>query len=270
MSGDYGQHDPYGDVSPRYLYRYRPLSSDTDLDRAEDIALASRFYWASPLEDMNDPFECRPIVELEAKGLKRDRAISRMIERQASPGAAGERRRMKRELKALTASQLNERLERSFALHMSRAGLVCYSEVPSCPIMWGHYASSHTGVCFQFDMRSGPPADENIVYRVSYAAERVRVTQFLESDDGREVLSVVTTKASGWGYEREWRAFKSEVGQRLHPFRPQMLSGVVLGARISSENEKRVRHWCSRRSPKLNLWRAKLAATRFEMELELA
>lgn len=53
-----------------------------------------------------------------------------------------------------------------------------------------------------------------------------------------DFLAAATTKASAWAHERESRALH-EPGPRVHP--ENMLSGVILGARISKDDERWVR-----------------------------
>jgi hypothetical protein len=49
--------------------------------------------------------------------------------------------------------------------------IYCLTENPASPLMWGHYAASHTGICLEFEARRNPfPAAEKVQYRVTYPA----------------------------------------------------------------------------------------------------
>ena len=57
-------------------------------------------------------------------------------------------------------------------------------------------------------------------------------------------------------------------GQKMHP-PPQVLTGVTLGARISSGDEADVRDWLRQLAHPVQLRKAILAKDRYAVELEL-
>ena len=86
----------------------------------------------------------------------------------------------------------------------SRRGLVCFSKAWSNPLLWGHYAHKHTGICLGFDVRKEDLAP------VIYAKALLRI----EADEkNAPILSdeivnkLQRTKYFDWRYEREMRLF---------------------------------------------------------------
>ena len=56
------------------------------------------------------------------------------------------------------------------------------------------------------------------------------------------LISTLTTKASHWAYEKEWRCiYFGGPGEREMP--DGMLSGIVFGCRISDGDKQMVRDW---------------------------
>jgi hypothetical protein len=82
-------------------------------------------------------------------------------------------------------------------------GFVSFSDNWKSPLMWGHYARNHTGVCLGIEV----PDDR--VLRVQY--EPARLNFLLEMSpleaavDPDVIKRIVTTKFKEWEYEREWR-----------------------------------------------------------------
>lgn len=79
-------------------------------------------------------------------------------------------------------------------------GLICLSKSWRSPLMWGHYASKHTGLCLGFDVAS------ELVAQVKYSRRRLSKNSHID-----EVLAqrLLTTKFSQWSYEKEYRLFVS-------------------------------------------------------------
>jgi hypothetical protein len=73
------------------------------------------------------------------------------------------------------------------------------------PLMWGHYADNHKGVCLGFDVADIWPKQMN------YEPERLKhLIKIGEPADGLThdgLEQVPTTKYQQWAYEEEWRLF---------------------------------------------------------------
>jgi hypothetical protein len=94
----------------------------------------------------------------------------------------------------------------------SLIGVLSLSETPADPLMWAHYASSHSGLVigfttdndfFRCGQRNTEPGGEAF-YPVRYALERPRRRSYVDVT-ARDALF---TKSPHWSYEREWRRYQ--------------------------------------------------------------
>ncbi|MES2015766.1 MAG: DUF2971 domain-containing protein [Pseudomonadota bacterium] len=77
-------------------------------------------------------------------------------------------------------------------------GLLCFSENWNNPLLWGHYADKHKGICLGFDV------SDHLLSKVAYVKERfpnpaVMDLQYMEK--------LLLTKFDHWAYEAEYRSF---------------------------------------------------------------
>ena len=127
-------------------------------------------------------------------------------------------------------------------------GIICMSKTWHEPLLWGHYADKHKGICLEF--RCFAEDWEEIVYRAerpslkTFGCERVR--DLTEAD--RHRLSKM--KFNAWSYEKEYRKFIQlkepdlVTGFYFHPFSDRMkLARVILGSRCDV-TKKTIRNLC--------------------------
>ena len=72
--------------------------------------------------------------------------------------------------------------------------------------MWAHYANSHRGLCYGFEV-----ASKSLV-KIDYVDELKEFDTRALSDDGfskKEAAYASRTKSAHWRYEREWRCYVS-------------------------------------------------------------
>jgi hypothetical protein len=104
-----------------------------------------------------------------------------------------------RKLLADTAGQMWTQMDRRYRMY-------CLSTEPDCPLMWGHYADHHRGVCLEFNAKT----DFGSAIQVNYSAG---YPQF-SLDDGGD-LSPFHSKSADWCYEEEYRLIAQEHGHEL-------------------------------------------------------
>ena len=115
-------------------------------------------------------------------------------------------------------------------------GLICFSKSWSNPLLWGHYAEKHTGICLGFDI------PDRFIKPVIYAKHptKIRIDPitgkliFNESNMNR----LLRTKFADWKYENEMRLFVEldhdtvESGNYFYSFSDDLvLKEIVLGPR---------------------------------------
>lgn len=122
-------------------------------------------------------------------------------------------------------------------------GLICFSKSWSNPLLWGHYADRHTGICLGFDVQDELLAD------VIYAERPMKISVDPSTNQPRITERVVNrllrTKFSDWRYEDEVRLFVCldhdtvESGNYFHSFSEALaLREVILGPRCDIPIER--------------------------------
>lgn len=150
----------------------------------------------------------------------------------------------------------------------SRKGLVCFSRAWSNPLLWGHYAHKHAGICLGFDV---PKED---LAPVIYAKALLRIDA---DESGAPILNddivnrLQRLKYSNWRYEREMRLFVDlerkpvESKNYFVPFSSRLqLRQVILGPRCQVDISA-VRTLVARFHPTVEVLKARLAFTDFRV-----
>jgi hypothetical protein len=106
-------------------------------------------------------------------------------------------------------------------------GMLCFSKSWHNPVLWGHYAKKHQGLCLGFDM----PAKH--LRKVSYVTSRLEWPEELSLSFMEQVLY---SKFVHWSYEDEYRAWialdpkEEDEGHFYFPFSDDMkLRQVLVG-----------------------------------------
>lgn len=79
-------------------------------------------------------------------------------------------------------------------------GLLCFSRDWTNPLLWGHYADKHKGVCLGFEV-----PDDHLA-EVEYVSERLPMPAEIDEPFMKKLL---LTKFDHWRYEEEYRAYVS-------------------------------------------------------------
>ena len=118
-------------------------------------------------------------------------------------------------------------------------GVICFGKHWKSPVMWAHYAQSHTGVCLGFDVPDDKP--RQVVYEPERINWAVDLAKPIRGVDTSLLEKVITTKYAQWAYEEEWRLFaKLEDpdpvnGEYYLNFGADlMLRQIIVGARCSN------------------------------------
>ena len=115
-------------------------------------------------------------------------------------------------------------------------GLICFSKSWSNPLLWGHYAERHTGICLGFDV------PDKLLAEVIYAENPMKISVDPKTNRPRLTERVMNrllrTKFADWRYEDEVRLFVGldhdtvESGCYFYSFSDDLvLREVILGPR---------------------------------------
>jgi pullulanase/glycogen debranching enzyme len=120
--------------------------------------------------------------------------------------------------------------------------------------MWSHYANAHTGICLKFANDDSEP--------FMGRAQRVNYLPFYQKAHAiyqnpmEQVDRILLSKAKCWAYEAEWRIIDHEFGYGLKYFDPSILTGIVLGYKISESHERSILKWITARKSTVDVYKA--------------
>ncbi|AIW17175.1 DUF2971 domain-containing protein [Vibrio tubiashii] len=196
-----------------YIYKYGKLE---DLERT----LNNKTLGFSKLDSLNDPFEASyNHVHIFAT---EERATA-FSESEIFDGAEwGDRNRVK----DFIESKLQEVV------------VTCFTERPTEPLMWAHYADDHKGVCYCFDR-------DNLEFKGNFKRQSVQYSNKVpdllvfensttEAQLEMYIPNLICTKSEAWAYEKEIRYF-GQSSKTAHNFDVETLQAVILGCRVTTE-----------------------------------
>lgn len=249
---------------PEVLYKYfRPQRA---------AVLANLELCFARLSTFNDPFEGRPYIrptliesvrsklagafdDLDSRYDDLDAGLRGKLSRESFKQAMRAMGPSFIERKSLEALPIFDRAMRDFAGQVEKnLGVLCLTEEHDHPLMWAHYAESHTGfvIAFDaanafFDRRVSAKDELRHLRRVRYRNRRPAIST--EEASGADLLFC---KSDHWAYEKEWRMalpltaadniLSLEAGPvHLYRYPPEAMKAVYLGMRASPETEKTLR-----------------------------
>jgi hypothetical protein len=194
--------------------------------------LALRRIKISRFEDLNDPFE---LLAVDRNDKEQRAAFRRKKE------------------------QINE-----------SQGLICFSKAWKNPLLWGHYAEKHTGICMGFDVPDH--FLDSVIYAKGLLKIEVDPTTHGPKLTKKVVKRLLTTKFYDWKHEDEMRLFvqlddaTEESGKYFYPFSRKKLSlrEVILGPRCELPIDG-VRRIVADFEPSVAVLKSRIAFTRFEV-----
>lgn len=159
-------------------------------------------------------------------------------------------------------------------IEAKRLGISCGSATPTCPVMWGHYASNHQGVCLEFKL-----LDENSNHQFCLSSEdSVDISVVNYSDNplesfGDEHLSldklshdILTTKSITWNYEKEIRLLHKNQG--LLKFNKRSLTKIIFGCKTNSKDRYSICRLLSNLGYDAEFLKATMQPDNYEMKIE--
>jgi hypothetical protein len=145
--------------------------------------------------------------------------------------------------------------------------IYCLSEKADVPLMWGHYAGSHTGICLEFDARRAPFA----------TAEKVKyVSAYPAFDVLKGSYESLFTKSADWSYEAEWRLITEERSFASSPrtiktdndfltIPTNLLKSVTIGCLAENSTRQRIENLIKTNAPSVLVRQATLSPDKYEL-----
>ena len=184
------------------LYRYQAFN----LDRLKQIIQENVLFLSNPC-NFNDPWDCQPYFYSDVDNPRIKKAVIgfyvKSYEKFNPDGGGVDIHEAIKTLDAdpdklkafmnKTSVGVAEDIDKQYRV-------CCLTTKPTCPLMWGHYAEKHTGVCLEFNVRNEVFCKAlKIEYEENYPP-------FQLIDDAVETnVKALTTKSQDWSYEDEYR-----------------------------------------------------------------
>ncbi len=264
------------DQVPRYLYRYRSISTKYFRDELERVINNSSI-WMSSAADQNDPFDTLPYY-YDGKPIENKKLLqklykkyptkfitgSNMIEKARALGV--KKRRIKKYLGSSfeVVRRVSKFAVKSFKKNRGDIMFSCFSDRSDSILMWSHYSDNHSGICLEFEVPDKPyPLECNgLIGRIQYKSERTAISDteilhsigwssfhdreiFDESIEKKVMEGIILQKSNDWSYEREWRILHYSTKSGYFSIRPIKLSLVLLGVNVTEENKKIICDICA-------------------------
>lgn len=222
------------------LYKHREICEHT-----AQIFTASTLRFSTP-EVLDDPFECAPCFVTNVTKEEFTSCLEDEL-RERDPDAWNDDIRKEARKVVETDWPLKEekRIEHinKYRERLNKIGIFSASRSWDSVLMWSHYAKGHTGICLELDLERLPG---NVSFHpVRYSATRPIINLFKDRKTANIVS--VTTKGLDWSYQQEWRIVLEDNGTSPFPQNVVMpngfISAVILGAKISPPDLKKVLKW---------------------------
>ena len=198
-----------GDV-PRYLYKYR------NEEQAIRFLINQEIYFSN-YKEFNDPFEGSANLNTD---FTPQQFFYSLISGGLSTVAAAE---VTMKFKNGTFDGKNVLID-AVEEAKDSIGYYCMSSRPDNLLMWAHYANSHYGVCFKFDILED--IDTFLVpVPIEYNSDFIDFN-VLNSD----ILSLIRRKSRDWEYEQEVRIIKPDF-HGLKKVKNTALKEIIFGCR---------------------------------------
>lgn len=246
-----------------HLYKYRSFSSRG----LKEIFQKQQVYLSSPL-DFNDPFDCCPRAIVHPSKFRKEKYIKEILKLR-NPNVT--KHQVKKVMNSKNGRWLlsPEGLKESFQEITGSFGIYSLSEVQDDILMWTHYSDSHKGICLEFDTtKIGTLFWESFI--VVYQKEYPTVNT-MDLGKIKEFCKALATKSEHWKYEQERRILRGgdEGGPGIYSFNSELLTGVILGSKISEQNELKILKWVKEYPTPITIYRAKLNDHKFAINIEI-
>lgn len=152
---------------------------------------------------------------------------------------------------------VNNYNEKIFSFIDNQFGIVSFTTSYNDALMWSHYASSHTGICIEYNFKDYIDRIEDsqtMLLPVNYSDKRVTIDQTIldridlkniEEQGRKDLLKLffegLYTKNTVWNYENEWRSITllSDKGKsNSRKIETMNISSIYFGNKMTADIRK--------------------------------
>ncbi|MBB1137993.1 DUF2971 domain-containing protein [Myroides sp. WP-1] len=118
-----------------------------------------------------------------------------------------------------------------------KLGISCGSKSPDCPLMWGHYADNHKGLCVKYQIDNNLTLDNDKkldVLKVKYSDNPIKIFDYSLEELDNLKFEILSNKYSKWEYENEIRLINQEQG--LLKINRKSIREIIFGCKSTPKN----------------------------------
>jgi hypothetical protein len=271
----------------KIVYKYLPIERLTYLE--------DEFVRFTPPGELNDPFECYPILPTKEEIISIINTISQenLTALDFSKFSPEESEKIRLNYKEKVNNSINavlnnepENFQEQFynrsviGINYS-FGIFSLSRRWNSSLMWAHYTNSHKGFCIGFDkekissMKTGNPLDPTLMLqKVEYSNKRIKVP----IERGVKIdPKILLTKSLDWEYEQEERMIALiTIADKIIEMKPfnihlfkiphSFIEEIIVGAKIDEINFNKIKEFCEINN--IRLYKCKISDFEFDMKRE--
>ena len=265
---------------PPFFYKYTPIEPWLpSLLSGDSILFSAR-------DSFNDPFDSRPAFKITLETKEGRKFFQEKLKQRTNltPSQRILHVQKTAQLQKNATSEDNKGVEDL----LDSTGILSLATSWENQLLWAHYAKHHHGICIEFK------SDEDLfrmAFKVTYQDD---LPTLRRPQDSPELMINKTflTKSKCWEYEDEWRVIKvtstqdekdiayssNKEMQRLmidcngpgiYKFKPSAISGVTIGMRTTTQDEKFVRDSMIKLAHGIPLYRTVRSKVKYHVERKL-
>jgi len=245
-----GHDQPKQAVTPYRNERSR-LSEMTGHDGpkyALEQMLLNNELFAATSDTFNDPFDAQADYRIKQQGDALRELVYRYLRSQGASDHIA--RRVVADASLDDSVALAASIKANHQQLLQQLGVCCLAETATDPLLWAHYAQNHRGIAVQYRPSLDPMSLQP--HPVHYNATYPIIENFFDREK-RDIFSPLLRKSPSWAYEREWRIFRPDAPNRAFQLRPEALTAVLLGMRISDGDREYIRRLVAERDKRYAL-----------------
>jgi hypothetical protein len=259
----------------RKLYHYEMFDPKHLAD-----SLANNRIHVSNIENVNDPWDCRPWFDRDVSESGRRREWAEFFSPLAEYWSEEERIVMARmtppwtDNEAFLAKSIDDLLKNVAGNTIQRWRMYCLTPDADSILMWSHYSGKHTGICLEFS------TDGNFfggAREVTYRDNFLALTPALLGDGKTLTNVVLLTKSQAWNYEHEYRLlcrpcdidpeFSLQCDNDFLSLPPGVLTAVIVGAKCSDANRDAIQTLIKEHAPHVVVKRAICTPHKYQVSI---
>lgn len=252
----------------RFIYKYRAVRSDeASIARLREIVVESKLWLSSPI-DFNDPFEMAALFIAKGTLAEKQERFNNLAKGQGLRWK--ERKKAVREMMTRKNEEFARIANDSHGRQMAKVGVISFGGDARSMLMWSHYAQDHTGICLQFERAKDPYAFLRAL-PMEYSDDYPVINWIDERAFRERMGTILLQKHIGWQYENEHRIAIPNGAHRHLEFKPEALTGIIVGCRASDETVQSVKQLLQERLarglPDPKLYRAVQHESKYRLRL---